>query len=519
MSGKITRNALLLMLASIVACPLFAQVSTQETLDAKTLVTLHEAGVPASELDKLLDRHGVPLVDEAGLRGLRSAGFPPAVLARISQKAARAIIKKLTVDDVVALIGTGVGSDAVIKEIRRTDSRFDLTIDDLVTLARQRIPVDVIKEMRARGQTTATVQRQATSVTVADVIDMTVAEFAPAEIIRRIRKTDSRYELDIDALLELGRKNVAPEVLKELWARQNVSKKTELTPPGTPASTTPSMTAGQPTPGPSFVTHRESGGGFSISVPEDFVVYRETRQANSLVSFTDRNGQRGDELPDAELQIMRYRSRKPEWLVETNIDAIGRRFLTMLRSSYVKKGLSLTHSDGVQSHASGRPCRIYDVGSSSQDGATREGRLLVTWFEDQVYVLSYAVRADLVNTRGQALDHCLRSFTLERDSKFGEPENERDLAGMFELWREAVTHRDFALYRDLCPSGHDTAKNRASFVDLANRLADPRLRLSIGKIDRDGTKATVNCKIIGPGRTDTLALAFERGTAGYRLSL
>lgn len=515
MSGK---TAVLMIAISAWAATAVAQ---DPPLDAAALMTLHEAGVPADELSRLIERHGVPAdLDASGIAKLKKAAFPKALLEKLEAEVLRRNPGPLGTSDVVALVASGVSAEEIIKRIRETDSQFELTIDDLVDLARRRVPATVIKEMRSRGKAAVAAEKAATTVTVGDVVDMAKAGVLADEIIRRIRKVDARFDVEVDDLLDLTRSGVPQVVLKEIWTRKNTgATKPAVAKTDPKADTNPGPDPDPTPPGPAatLITHREPSGGFSINVPEAFAIYREGRNANSLVSFTQ-SGAAGDGArADAEIQILRYRSRRPEWLVEKNLGAIAQRFLTMLKANYVKQGLSLTHSEGEPTHASGRPARIYKVGSSGKDGTSHEGRLLVTWHDDQVFVLSYAVRADLATTTRTLLDRCVRSFTLEARKPIEIAEGQDLLTGLFETWRDAVTRRDFALYRELFAPGFDTAQNRNAFVGLSERLADPTVRLTLGSVVRDEKSATVECKIIGPSSTETLTLAFDAEGGRFRL--
>ena len=372
----------------------------------------------------------------------------------------------------------------------------------------------------------------ATTVTVEDVIDMSKAKMPSAEILRRIAKADAKFKLVVDDLLDLSRKGVAHDVLKELWSRRQSAATAQpkaagvVTKPDTADQPAGEEEAADPvatdseseaSAGPSLTTHREPSGGFSLNVPSAFAIYREGRNANSLVSFTDQVATSNDGLPNAEMQVLRYRSRKPEWLVERNLENIAQRFLTMLKSGYIKKGLSLAYSDPIPTHISGNPARAYKVSSSARDGTSHEGQVFVTWQDDQVFVLSYAVRSDLVTSTGQTLDDCVRSFTFEARREVAASEGQDRVTFLFETWRKAVTSRDFALYRELFPAGFDTAANRHAFVELTNRLGDPNLRLTIGKVSKHLIGAAVECQIIGPTSTESLQLAFSKD--GERLLL
>lgn len=499
-------------------------IAQDTTLDVAALVTLHEAGVPSDELTRLIERYGMPSdLDATGIDRLKGVSFPKALLITLEAEVLRRNPAKLGTGDIAALVASGVSADDIVAGIRKTDSHFELTIDDLVELARQRVPAIVIKEMRARGKAAAAIQKAATTVTVEDVVDMATTGVLADEIIRRIRKVDARFGVEVDDLLDLTRQGVPQIVLKEIWKRK-IGTDTVKTASGdeNPTTTAPDAVPQKPdTPrssAPKLLTHREPSGGFSIVVPEAFALYREGRNANSLVSFTQPGQEADAGRADAELQILRYRSRRPEWLVEENLDAISQRFLTMLKANYVKRGLSLTHTEGEATHASGRPARTYRVGSSAQDGSSHEGKLLVTWKDDQVFVLSYAVRSDLANTTGQLMDHCIKSFTFEMRKPVKIEEGQDVLTGLFETWRDAVTHRDFALYRELFSPDFDTSANRNAFVALSERLADPKLRLTLGAVGQDENSATVECKIIGPSSIETLKLAFNKDGERFRLT-
>ena len=89
---------------------------------------------------------------------------------------------------------------------------------------------------------------------------------------------------------------------------------------------------------------------------------------------------------------------------------------------------------------------------------------------------------------------------------------------VFETWRDAVTHRDFALYRELFPPDFAPSATRNAFVALSERLADPKLRLTLGAVGQDENSATVECKIIGPSSIETLKLAFNKDGERFRLT-
>ena len=214
MNGK---TFILLLLSALAPC------WGQQPLDAAAIVTLHAAGVSTAELDRLVTAHGVAKLDPAGIETLRKAGVGSALIARLESDLRAASPDPLDIEAIVALVDAGVKADQIIARIRQTNSTFDLKIDDIVDLAKRRVPGDVIKEMRSRGTTVGKITAAATTVTVEDVIDMSKAKMPSAEILRRIAKADAKFKLVVDDLLDLSRKGVAHDVLKALspgWRRR-----------------------------------------------------------------------------------------------------------------------------------------------------------------------------------------------------------------------------------------------------------------------------------------------------------
>jgi hypothetical protein len=521
MTGNTQRVAAVLFAVLSACAPSFAQKPDGETtLDADTLITLHEAGIPAAELERLFDRHGVGTFEEGDIARLRRSGIAEALVRRVEIQVKRRGDSPLSVTDVVSLSEAGVLPGDIIASIRATESRFDLTIDDLVELARRRVPADVIKEMRARGATTEAAAKAVSTITLEDIGDMAQAGFAADEILARIRAADARFEVQVDDILVLTRKQVPEAVLKEVWARRR-----DPAPPlpgALPEGTLPASAKTGPAASPGGFTvqtlrvHLEASGGFSISVPESFALFQETRNRNSLVSFTDRRIEDPTQVADAEIQVLRYRSMKPERLVPRNLEAAGNQFLTTLRANYAKKGLELSHTEGTRGFLSGLPSAEYRVSSTASDGTTHEGRLAVTFVEDQVFVLSFAVRSDLFPTVGPVLQRCIGSFTLERETPRlvvgGDP-----VTSLFEHWRLAVTQRDYARYRTLLPTGKDDQATREAFSRLADRFADPQLRLALDHADPAKDLLTITVKVIRPEATESVVLTFAQAAGAYYL--
>lgn len=518
MPGK--SAAAVILLAALTGAQ--TQAPDRPPLQESDLKALHEAGLPAADLLGLIERQGAVEIDAQGSARLREAGLPPPVLDRLARCEKKPEASRLSAADVAALVRSGVGGDEVIRHIEATDSRFDLTIEQVVQLVRDGVPAPVIKVMRERSAAAAAAQQAATTVTLDDLLAMAGAGIPAEEMLRRIRKTDARFTAGTDELIRLSRGGVPTEVLKEVWNRKASSSPAPAPAPDAPDSSPDSQGASAPTPADGalvLATHREPSGGFSVNVPQGWFLHRESVGANSLLSFTDHEVPKDGAMADAEVQVFRYRSPTPDRLTESNLEAIAGNFLGRLQASFAARKMSLTFGRPAPARISGRPALASRVASSGADGTTHEGEVCVTWQDDQVFVISFAVRAEKFTALSPSLGDCVRSFTLEVDRpveiKRGRAEDV--LPSLFAAWKDAVSGSDFALYRKLCPGDADTARNRAEFVKLARRLGAPGIRLGLGTVRPRERGGEVDCLVIGPDATETLTVAFTRDGDDWRL--
>jgi hypothetical protein len=524
MPGKAPIVALLAVLAAVSR----AQDPAKNPLGEKDVLALHQSGLAPAEILAAIERNGAAPLDEPAVGRLKAAGLPAEVLARVAPPA-KAAPAPMSVADIVNLARSGVPEEAIVDAIVSTNSRFEVSVDQVVDLVREGVPAGVIKVMRERSAAAATadVVQEAKSVTLDDVLAMAQAGLDAGETIKRIRRADATFAVTTDDLIRLSRAQVSVDVLREVWRRRSANARDPApatAPKDQPAAEGPGPKDGGGEPGPSaspgveLVTHREPSGGFSLNVPQAWFVHRENAGSNSLLSFTNREPA-PNTMADAEVQVFRYRSATPERLTESNLEAIAGNFLSRLQASFAARKMSLVFGRPSPAPVSGRPGLVARVSSSGVDGATHEGEVLVTWHEDQVFVIAHAVRAENTESLSPLLASCARSFTLEvergLDVPRGKPEDE--LKGLFETWKTAFRSFDFALYRELCLGGVDTTATRSAFVEMARRLASPEVRVTLGRIHAQDQGAEVECALVGPGSSETLRLAFAKTDAGWRL--
>lgn len=485
-------------------------------LTESELLALHEAGVGAAELVSILEKEGFVGLDRTILDTLRTKGIPAEVITSLEGILRKSGPVHLTVDDIVLLTTGGATETEIIARITETGSTFDLSKDDVLNLVRKKVHPSVIRLMRESSSAGKAVESVATTVTLEDVEAMAAAQVPAEEMLRRLKKSKASFIVTTDDLIRLTRAQVPKEVLKEIWNRRTEEASSKVT----PAEDLNEEPKPAPTGPLALKIHRETAGGFTLTIPENWFLHRENVGANTLLSFTEREPTLEAALPDAEIQVFRYRSPTPERLTESNLEPIATNFLGRLQASYASKQMTLSFSKTQAMMLSGRPCLVSKVASTSKDDVAHEGEVMVTLQGDQVFVLSYASRAERAQELAPTLRSCARSFTLEIDQPLPPSNSEKAedvLAGLFEAWRNSIKNRDFALYRKVCGDAVDTAKGRAHFVSAAEKFSGSDLRLSLGKIELHPTGAKVECLVLSPFTNETLTLAFERSGKSYLL--
>jgi hypothetical protein len=266
--------------------------------------------------------------------------------------------------------------------------------------------------------------------------------------------------------------------------------------------------------------HVESGGNFSLLVPSSFRTHRETRGANALVSFLCGENDATTGLAEAELSVFRYRSSTPDRLTESNLAAIANNFLASLQASYAKRQLTVTFGERQPARSAGQPALEAKVVTSSADGATHQGRILVTYAEDQIFVVSTAVRTERLERHGAALDRCLRSFgLLTRKSRptAGSTDDEK-LVALAHAWRDAVLNRDWSLYDSLFQTAGIPAARRERFVALCERFAPAGRRLILGPSSAGPDGGKVIYRIIPSDPPESFDVAWIRDGHSFALA-
>jgi hypothetical protein len=503
----------LILLFFISGTPAEAQASRPPAADE--ILVLHQAGLPEAEIGLVLDRNGVPAVSPAELARLAEAGVPDSIMTRLRTAAAKVQSRTVSIDEVLKMVGSGVPEDAILQTIEDAENTFALTADQWLELVRKGVSASVLKALR--GKSGARAETRLAPVTLDDLPKLQASGMTPGEIVQRIRATDSAFDVSVDQLIVLSRQGVPKEVLKEVWARRAAPSANVSHDAGTPVAS--SSRPAEPAPA-AMSLHVESGGNFSLLVPAGYRSHRETRGANALVSFLLGDNDRTTGLAEAELSVFRYRSSTPDRLTETNLPAIANNFLASLQASYAKRRLTVTFGERTPTRAAGQPALEARVVTSAADGTTHQGRIIITWAEDQIFVVSTAIRTDRQDLQGAPLDKCLRSFALltRKQRPAGGSNDDEKLVGLAHAWRDAVTTRDWALYDSLFQTAGLGERRREQFVALCDRFSTPGRRLILGPTSAGPDGGKVQYRIIPSDPPESFDVSWIRDGQTFALT-
>jgi hypothetical protein len=497
--------------------PLCAQGTRLPTADE--LLVLHQAGIPEADLGSVLDKNGVPSISAADLARLAEAGVPESVMARLRASAEKAAPKKITLDDVVRMAESGVPEDAILETIQNADGPFAITADQWLDLVRRGASPGVLKALRGKTGATRSTQSRPSKITLDDLPRLTSEGVSPADIVQRIRASDASFEVGLDQVIQLSRQGVSKDVLKEVWARRSGSSTSSAdnADPAVPVAVT--SRPSEPVAA-ALTLHVESGGNFSMLVPASFRTHRESRGANALVSFLLGENDKTTGLAEAELSVFRYRSTTPERLTESNLGPIASNFLGSLQASYAKRQLTVAFGERQPTRAAGQPALKARVVTSAADGTTHQGEILITWSDDQIFVVSTAVRTDRLQQHAASLEKCLRSFGLltRKVRPAAGTNDDEKLIALANAWRDAVLSRDWSLYDSLFPSAGVPERRREAFVALCDRFATPGRKLVLGPTTAGSDGGKVQYRVIPSDPPETFDVVFIRDGQSFALA-
>ncbi len=522
------RTALLPFISLVIALGAFAQETRRSTNppSVSEILWLHSAGFRTEELTTLLDRNGTPAVTREDVKKLTDAGVPEPIVARLSAAVEKTATTKLDVEDILNLTSSGVPDSQIIGLIAASENTFQLATDQWLNLMQRGVSPAVVRALREKSMpgSRSGADTKPAAITLDDITRIAREGATGDEIVRRIRASESRFDITVDQLVVLSRQGVPKEALKEVWARRSVIESQEprvVAAPSGETAAAASKPTGQPEPPRAdVVLHMEDSGGFSMLAPGSFRVHRETRGANALLSFVLGEPEGASNMAPAELSVFRYRSSTPERLTAENLPAIADNFFARLQASYVARKLTVAFGRPTTTKIAGQPALEASVTTSAPDGTTHRGVAIVTFGGEQIFVISTAVRTDQMREHESALTTCMHSFamiTRKSRPESGTTDNER-LTGLVAAWREAVQNRDFALYDSLFAAPGRAQARREAFVALCDKAADPILRLSTGPISIDPTGAAVSMRLLGGEKPQSIDLKFTRDGQSFALA-
>lgn len=523
---RVRSVALICLIASLLVGALGAQ-DAKKPPSLDEITSLHEAGVSSEDILTIFDRTGVPTLTAPEIEKLEKAGVPVAVTRRLKDALPKTTLRVLTLDDIKILMTSGVPESQVLALIDQSTIATAPTVDQILDLVRSGVSSNVVKAIRGRVQASSSTpvpelpqKPKAASLKLEELPRLTQEGTTADSLIKRIRESDSRFEVNVDQLVVLTRQGVATDVLKEVWSRRIASEPASTNDTGThPVGATSRPTVTDSKPVAAYALHRETAGGFSLLAPGAFVMRREARGANALVSFT-RGEPDSSGLADAEISIFRYRSTSPDRLVESNLTPIANDFLNRLRASYAARKLSAVFGDPRPMRLAGRPAILCRASTSAADGTVHSGEIAVTWSGDQIFVLSTAARTDQAESITQWLSTSLRSFSVDSQVEAPAPakNDSETIAALADTWRTAVTTRDAGLYDVLCGKPADSASRREAFTSLCDRICQADRRLVVDPGSSAENSWTIPCRLLGGAQTEAFTLIFTKTDGKFILT-
>lgn len=511
-----------LVLATVLIASFASAQATKTPPSCDEIVALHQAGVSSEDLLGILATQGVPTLAAADITRLEKAGVNEAVIKKLKSAVPTATTRTIGVEDVKLLASSGVPEAQILALVESAVVTAPPTAEQVLELVRAGVPASVIKALRAKAVAPSTLAPAVTAPTLEDLPRLAREGVGADVVVKRIRESDARFDVNVDQLVVLTRQGVPGEVLKEVWARRRATTTSGNDAGTTPAgatSTTPLTPTPESRPVATFSLHKESAGGFSVLAPGDFAARREARGANALVTFTkgepDATG-----LADAEISVFRYRSTAPERLVETNLTPIANDFLNRLRASYASRKLTAVFGDPRPTRLAGRPAIVCRASTSAADGTVHSGEIAVTWSGDQIFVISTAARTDQPENVVSGLSTCLRSFAVDAGGERPAPakDDAETVAALAETWRTAVTSRNAALYDALCGDVADAVAHRTAFTTLCDRICHPDRRLVMEPATSNDGVWTVPCRILGGNQPEAVTLRFAKRDGKFVLA-
>src|SRR5262249_8519431 len=158
-----------------------------------------------------------------------------------------------------------------------------------------------------------------------------------------------------------------------------------------------------------------------------------------------------------------------------NLTPIANNFLGSLQASYAKRQLTVSFGDRQPVKSAGQHALEARVTTSAADGTTHQGQILITYAEDQIFVVSTAVRTDRLQHASPLLDKCMKSFALlTRKTRPATGSNDDEkLVALAHAWRDAVLSRDWSLYDSLFQTAGVPERRREQFVAVCDRFSTP----------------------------------------------
>ena len=485
----------MMLLLLVLTAPLGAQ---DERIGRKDLMALLELEFSPLELVEFLESRRATLdLSAADLAALQAAKAPDLVCDWIRKHLDELQTPSV---DVKSLIAAWKESQSEEDLQKRVDAARDLprpSAAEVLELEKAGVPRGIIKTLREGKKRDAAARK---SLDKEDIVRFSRLGMPPAELIAKIRETDSRFDVTAEDFVALRNVGVAIDVLREINARR-IDSRPKPAPETTPvAAAEAPMGAATEDPAPATLPTekgspvdlqviRDRGLGLTMLKPSPLIENRQYQGTKALIQMVDGASDDPKQLPEVELSVLAVLAApsEREKLSPARLGTIAERFMADLRQGFSTDGIEIAGGQPMATWISGRSAVRIEATATTSQGKSHLSAHMVFFADGRIFVASYSVASELAPHWRPLLETCLQSLSLESEAS-SEPiraagAEAEELKQLFGRWRDAVRSRDFTAWRNLHAVKIDDARTRRGFLELSNALIGDERRIEVRRID------------------------------------
>lgn len=512
------RNVVTLVLVFAAFGPVFAQ----KKVGAEEIRALLDCGFDEAAVISVITKPNMVIeIDEAGLQKLEAAKAPPGIIAALRQRALKGSGERLTVQGILDLFAAGATEETLLQRIQSASHGIVLSVDDVLRLSRAGIPANIMRALREKRSVPT---EDVNTLSKDDVIRMTTLGIAPSEIVSRIRLSESTFDLSPEEVLDLNRRGVDRDVLKEMYRRSKRHGAVAESQPSVSPTSQPAVISTDDLPKaeakPLEILH-ERGAGFSILHPAGFRVVKEFKGRKTLVQILP--AENFGDLPEVEISVLVARARDEDVpnLLRTNLKNVAQQFATGLKDSYRADGIIYAAQEPKPMRLAAADAVISTTTSTAPDGSGHVGQSALLFSSGSIYVVSTNCKLELSGEWRDVLETCLRSLVIEKADRpaisFADADTTTAVKKLFEAWRTSLADFDFAAFNQLLAPPKDDPTSRSDFVREALVLERESARVEFAEFDAGRNVLSVNV-FTKSGERRRQSLPLERKKGEWRLS-